>query len=130
MQSHHASVVDDNPISTLPIDQILLGDSSDILKTFPDKSIDFIITSPPYADNRKSTYDGVPIDHYVEWFSPIGEQLHRILKPDGSFILNIKERAVNGERHTYVLELILEFKRLGWLWVEEYVWHKKNGVPG
>jgi DNA modification methylase len=44
--------------------------------------------------------------------------------------LNIKENAVNGERSTYVLELILEMRKQGWLWVEEYVWHKKNSFPG
>jgi len=39
--------------------------------------------------------------------------------------LNIKERVVNGERHTYVLELILAMRGQGWLWTEEYIWHKK-----
>ena len=53
-----------------------------------------------------------------------------MLKPTGTFILNIKERALNGERHTYVLELILEMKKQGWLWTEEFVWHKKNCYPG
>ena len=116
--------------NNLPTDQILLGDAIEVLTTLPDSSIDLIVTSPPYADNRKSTYTGVPIDGYVEWFSPIGVQLARILKPDGSFILNIKERAVKGERQTYVLELILDLKKHGWLWVEEYIWHKKNSYPG
>ena len=114
----------------LPIDQILFGDSAEVLKDLPDSCIDLVVTSPPYAYNRKSTYGGVPIDGYVDWFRPIGEQLARILKPDGSLILNIKERAVNGERQTYVLELILDMKRHGWLWVEEYVWCKKNSFPG
>ncbi len=53
-----------------------------------------------------------------------------MLKPEGSFILNIKEKAVNGERHTYVIELILEMRKQGWLWTEEYIWHKKNCYPG
>jgi len=56
--------------------------------------------------------------------------LQRVLKPTGTFILNIKERVVAGERHTYVLELILEMRRQGWLWTEEFVWHKKNCYPG
>ena len=54
----------------------------------------------------------------------------RVLKPSGTFILNIKEQAVDGERHTYVIELILAMKRQGWLWTEEFVWHKKNCYPG
>jgi len=112
------------------LDKIYLGDCAEILKTFPNSSIDLIVTSPPYAYNRKSTYGGVPIEKYVAWFLPISLQLKRVLKPTGSFILNIKERAVNGERQTYVIELILEMKKQGWLWTEEYIWHKKNCYPG
>ena len=114
----------------MELDTIHLGDCSSVLTTFPDNSVDFIFTSPPYADNRKETYEGVPIDKYVEWFLPISEELLRVLKPDGSFVLNIKERAANGERQTYVLELILAMKKQGWFWIEEYIWHKKNSYPG
>jgi hypothetical protein len=52
----------------------------------------------------------------VAWFLPRSEQFLRVLKPSGTFILNIKEKAENGERHTFVLELILESRRQGWLW--------------
>ena len=112
------------------VDTIFRGDSIDLLRRLPDDFVDLVMTSPPYADNRKSTYQGVPMDHYVEWFIPYTNEILRVLKPDGSFILNIKERAENGERHTYVLELILEMKRQGWYWIEEYIWHKKNCYPG
>ena len=61
---------------------------------------------------------------------PIAKQLHRVLKPQGSFILNIKERVVDGERHTYVLELIMEMRKQGWHWIEEYIWHKRNCYLG
>ena len=112
------------------VDTLFLGDSIKLLTNLPDDSVDFVITSPPYADNRKSTYQGVPMDQYVEWFTPYTAEILRLLKPDGSFILNIKERAENGERHTYVMELILEMRRQGWYWIEEYIWHKKNSYPG
>jgi DNA modification methylase len=75
-------------------------------------------------------YGGVHPDEYVEWFLPISAELKRVLKPTGSFVLNIKERVVNGERHTYVIELILKMREQGWLWTEEYIWHKKNTYPG
>jgi site-specific DNA-methyltransferase (adenine-specific) len=109
---------------------IHLGDCKDVLKRYPDESIDLVVTSPPYADQRSSTYGGIHPDDYVEWFLPRSEQLLRTLKPTGSFVLNIKEKALNGERHTYVIELILAMKKQGWLWTEEYVWHKKNCYPG
>ncbi|MGB4205828.1 MAG: site-specific DNA-methyltransferase [Bacteroidales bacterium] len=109
---------------------ILLGDSKEVLKTLPGNSVDLIVTSPPYADQRKNTYGGIHPDKYVDWFLPISEQLLRVLKPTGTFILNIKEKAVNGERSTYVLELILALRKQGWLWTEEFIWHKKNSYPG
>ncbi|MDD4727146.1 MAG: site-specific DNA-methyltransferase [Dysgonamonadaceae bacterium] len=109
---------------------IYLGDSKEKLKLLGDNSIDLIMTSPPYADQRKSTYGGIHPDNYVEWFLPISEQLLRILKPSGTFILNIKEKVVNGERSTYVMELILAMRKQGWYWTEEFIWHKKNSFPG
>jgi len=111
-------------------DTIIQGDCEDVLQEFPDNSIDLIITSPPYADQRRKTYGGIRPDKYVEWLLPKTEQFLRVLKPTGSFILNIKERVVNGERHTYVIESILQMREQGWLWTEEYMWHKKNSYPG
>jgi site-specific DNA-methyltransferase (adenine-specific)/site-specific DNA-methyltransferase (cytosine-N4-specific) len=95
-----------------------------------DDSIDLVVTSPPYADRRKTTYGGIHPDKYVEWFLNISEEIKRVLKPTGSFVVNIKENVVDGERHTYVLELIIAMRKQGWLWTEEYMWHKKNSFPG
>jgi len=110
--------------------KIILGDCKEVLKNLDENSIDLIVTSPPYADSRNGTYGGIKPAHYVEWFLPISKELLRVLKPDGTFILNIKEKVVNGERHTYVIELILEMRKQGWLWTEEFMWHKKNCYPG
>lgn len=110
--------------------KILQGDCLEVLRQFDDDFFDLIVTSPPYADKRKSTYGGVPPDEYVEWFLPRSAEFLRVLKPTGTFILNIKEKAEDGERHTFVLELILAMRRQGWLWTEEYIWHKKNCYPG
>jgi len=109
---------------------LYLGDNRNILKNLPDNSVDLIFTSPPYADQRKTTYGGIHPDKYVEWFLPISEQLLRVLKPTGTFVLNIKEKVVEGERSTYVMELILAMRKQGWLWTEEFIWHKKNCYPG
>lgn len=110
--------------------ELINDDCLNHLKKLENNSIDLIITSPPYADQRKSTYGGVKVDEYVKWFLPISEQLLRVLKPTGTFILNIKEKVVEGERSTYVIELILEMKKQGWFWTEEFIWHKKNCHPG
>ena len=78
--------------SPLEIDRIICGDSLTILKELPDACFDLIFTSPPYADNRKSTYKGMPINCYVDWFLPVADELKRILKTQDSFILNIDVR--------------------------------------
>jgi DNA modification methylase len=109
---------------------LLHGDCRVQLQSLADHSVDLIFTSPPYADQRKNTYGGVHPDDYVQWFEPIGSKLLRVLKPDGTFILNIKEKVLDGERSTYVLELILALRKQGWLWTEEFIWHKKNSFPG
>ncbi len=116
--------------SVLPFDSIVCGDALQVLQSFPSHFVDLIVTSPPYADKRANSYGGIHPDNYVHWFLPISNELKRVLKPSGSFILNIKEGVSNGERQTYVLELILEMKKQGWLWTEEYIWHKKNSYPG
>jgi DNA modification methylase len=111
-------------------DQIIHADCLTALSQMPSNFVDLIVTSPPYADSRRRTYGGIYPDRYVEWFLPITQELLRVLKPKGTFILNIKEKVVNGERHTYVIETILEMRRQGWLWTEEFIWHKKSCHPG
>jgi site-specific DNA-methyltransferase (adenine-specific) len=110
--------------------KIILGGCLEVLKGLAASSIDLIVTSPPYADQRAKTYGGISPETYVDWFLPISKELLRVLKPTGTFILNIKEKAADGERHTYVLNLILEMRKQGWLWTEEFIWHKKNCHPG
>jgi DNA modification methylase len=117
------------PVTFLSAD-IRQGDCLEILAQQSADSIDLIFTSPPYADRRAKTYGGVKPERYVEWFLPRAEQFLRVLKPTGTFVLNIKEKVEKGERHTYVLELILALRKQGWLWTEEYIWHKRNCHPG
>lgn len=110
--------------------EIILGDSLKIMKMIPDESIDMILTSPPYADRRKNTYGGIKSDKYIEWFTPFIIEIKRVLKPTGSFFLNIKPHTDKGERCLYVFDLVLFLKReLGFWFVEEYCW-TKNAFPG
>lgn len=70
--------------------KVILGDCLKVLKQMPEGIVDLIVTSPPYADSRKKTYGGITPDKYVAWFLPISQELKRVLKPGGTFILNIK----------------------------------------
>jgi len=93
-------------------------------------TIDLIVTSPPYSDRRQKVYGGISSKEYVKWFLPISYELLRILKKSGSLVLNIKEHVENGERSTYVIEMILALRQQGWKWIEEYCWYKKTAFPG
>lgn len=117
-------VIDQNGI------QLYLGDNKEEIKNVASESVDLIITSPPYADARKATYGGVPADQYIKWFMPLSAELFRVLKPTGSFVLNIKEKVINKERSTYVMELIMALRGQGFKWVDEFIWAKPNAVPG
>lgn len=114
----------------MPNVKLIHGDCREKIKTLENDSVDLIFTSPPYADQRKNTYGGIHPDKYVEWFLPVSSELLRVIKPTGTFILNIKEKVVNGERSTYVMELIIQMRKQGWLWTEEFIWCKKNCYPG
>lgn len=93
-------------------------------------SVNLIVTSPPYADQRNGNYGGIHPNRYVEWFLPKSKAFMQCLAADGSFVLNIKEKAVGGEKHRYVYELVLAMRDQGWRLVDEYCWHKRNCYPG
>lgn len=112
------------------MNKIICGFAEDELKKLPDNSVDLIFTSPPYANRRKKVYGGISEEDYVNWFKPIAIEIKRVLKPTGSFFLNLKPHTNKGERSLYVFELVLMLKKeLGFLFVDEYCW-TKNGFPG
>ena len=93
---------------TLKYDTIYHANSLEGMKLLDDESIDLVITSPPYADMKvyAGGFAGFHPDNYVEWFLPYISEIARILKPTGSFILNINDKSEKGFRHTFVFELI------------------------
>lgn len=100
------------------------------LKKIPANSIDLILTSPPYADRRKNTYGGISEEKYIAWFADIAKEIHRILKPTGSFFLNIKEHSRKGERSLYVYELVIFLKKeIGFNFIDTFAW-TRQGYPG
>lgn len=108
-----------------------IGNCLDVMLQMPSDSVDLVMTSPPYGDARKNTYGGIHPDNYIEWFKPIARQIYRLLKPSGSFILNIGDNTVDGETHLYTYEIPIVLKReLGFKFIDPFVWHKKNPVCG
>jgi DNA modification methylase len=112
------------------IANLLHGDCLDKMREIEDNSVSLIVTSPPYGRQRSKDYGGISPTKYVDWWMTMEPEFRRILKDDGTFVLNIKENVTSGERDTYVLQLVLAMREAGWLWTEEWCWHKKNSTPG
>lgn len=87
-----------------------LGDALELLKLLPEKSIALIMTSPPFALNRKKAYGNANSTEYVEWFRPFAKEFWRVLKDDGSLVIHIGGAWNKGQptRSVYHFELLLE----------------------
>ena len=110
--------------------ELLQGDCLERMKEIESGSVDMVLTSPPYAMQRKSTYGGIPEAEYVEWFKPIALEIKRVLADTGSFFLNIKPHCKDGERALYVMKLVMALKEdVGFRFTDEFTW-TKLGVPG
>lgn len=115
------------------INKFIAGDCKEILKQIPSGSIDLIVTSPPYADQRDygNADASIPPEDYVAWFLPRAKQLYRVLKLEGSFILNISDKVVNGFQDPYVFELVIKLcsKSIGFHLVRDYIWYNPATPP-
>ena len=119
--------------------RLICGDCRDFgvfEKLLEGKRANVVITSPPYATQREydpsSGFEPVPPEKYVGWYALVAANIAAILADDGSYFLNIKAYADEGERNLYVMDLVYAHRRLwGWRFVDEFCWRKTdNGVPG
>jgi hypothetical protein len=119
--------------------RLICGDCRDmevVERLLSGREVNLAITSPPYASQREydpaSGFKPVPPDEYVGWFRDVAAMVETVLAADGSYFLNIKEHAQDGQRSLYVKDLTLaHVRRWGWLLVDEFCWRKTdNGVPG
>jgi len=111
---------------------IKIGDCFELIKELPDNSIDLIITSPPYADivNYGKNISIQKPNEYVDWLLPLFNEIQRVLKPSGSFILNINDTCKNGVRNPFIYELIYRSQKETKLkFYDTYIWWKRNGIP-
>jgi len=111
---------------------IRTGDCFELIKDLPDNSVDLVITSPPYADivNYGKNISIKKSDEYVDWLLPLFNEIHRVLKPTGSFILNINDNCEGGYRNTFIYELIYRnSKETPLKLYDTYYWVKKAGIP-
>ena len=111
---------------------ILQGDCFELIKDLPDNSVDLVITSPPYADivNYGKNISIKKPQDYCDWLLPLFNDIQRVLKPSGSFILNINDNCSNGLRNPFIYELIYRSQKETKLkFYDTYIWHKMNGIP-
>lgn len=108
---------------------IILGDSRHKLSAF-ENSIDLIVTSPPYADARKKHYDSIHPSDFPSWLETFHDAFWNALKPDGSLVINIKDKVVDGVRCHFVWKTIEKLQEKGWQCIDDYIWCKTNPMPG
>lgn len=118
---------------------VICGDCRDLAvvkRLLGERKVNLVFTSPPYADRRQydesSGFKPIPPEHYVQWFADVQAVIAEVLTSDGSFVLNIKPHAEDGQRVLYVNDLLTAMVRQWrWQFVDELCWRKTDdGVPG
>ncbi len=109
-----------------------MGDSLELLKSVPEKSISLILTSPPFALTRKKEYGNKSAEEYVEWFLGFAREFKRILKDDGSFVLDLGGAYLPGYpvRAIYQFELLVRLcKELGFFLAQDFYHYNPSRLP-
>jgi DNA modification methylase len=113
---------------------VLHGDAAELLAAFPNECVDMCMTSPPYWSQRQYSEDGIGLEEsfeeYVAKLSAVFAQVHRVLKPSGSFWLNLGDTYVDksllGMPWRVAIHLI---DNQGWIMRNDVIWHKVKGAP-
>jgi site-specific DNA-methyltransferase (cytosine-N4-specific) len=106
------------------------ADALDVLRRLADNSVSLVLTSPPFALRRPKAYGNVEPGQYVEWFWPFAQQIHRILKPDGSFVLDLGGawNRGSGTRSLYPYHLLLRLTEIFHL-AQDFYWYNPSKLP-
>lgn len=106
------------------------ADALDVLRRLPDDSLALVLTSPPFALRRQKAYGNVAATEYTDWFLPYAEQIYRVLRPDGSFVLELPGawNPGSGTRSLFLYELILRLCRQFHL-AQEFFWYNPSRLP-
>jgi site-specific DNA-methyltransferase (cytosine-N4-specific) len=118
------------PSYTTPFGTSYHADALDVLGGLADDSVALVMTSPPFALHRKKAYGNVSAAEYVEWLWPFAAEVHRVLGPDGSFVLDLASAwEKGGTRSLHPYELVLRLCKIFYL-VQECYWHNPCRLPG
>lgn len=121
-----------NPLYKTKYGSSYCGDSLDLLKELKDDSVDLVITSPPFALQRKKEYGNKDQNEYVEWLSQFGKLVFQKLKPEGSFVLDLGGAYEKGVpiRSLDNFRVLIHFcDNLGFKLAEEFYWYNPSKLP-
>jgi DNA modification methylase len=118
-------LIQTEPYFTTEYGKAFLGDSSELMQEIPDESINLVVTSPPFALTRKKAYGNKEDHEYVEWFMPFAKEIRRILKEDGSFVLDLGGAYRKGSptRSLYQYELLIKLCNEGGFHLAQELFH-------
>ena len=108
------------------------GDALDLLREIPDASVNLVMTSPPFALQRKKEYGNEDQHAYVDWLATFAEEVLRVLTDDGSFVIDIGGAYEKGRptRSLYHFRVPIRFvDDLGFHLAEEFYWHNPSKLP-
>lgn len=118
------------PAYSTPKGRAYQGDARELLRRLPSGSVSLVLTSPPFALRRKKAYGNVEASEYVEWFWPFGQEIYRVLRADGSLVMELGGawNPGRGTRSLYQYELVLRLCRLFHL-AQEFYWYNPSKLP-
>jgi site-specific DNA-methyltransferase (cytosine-N4-specific) len=122
----------ENPAYTTALGAAYCGDSLDLLRTLPSGSVNLVMTSPPFALLREKTYGNLDQHAYIDWLLNFGREVHRVLKDDGSFVLDLGGAYQRGvpARSLYQFRVLLRMcDEAGFFLAEEVYWHNPSKLP-
>ena len=109
--------------------EILHGDCVEVLPTLAPASVHAVVTSPPYAEQRKKQYGGIPEREYPAWTVAWMAALRPALAPGASVLVNIREHVKDGQISDYVHRTRLAVRDAGWAEIDELLWLKTDAPP-
>src|SRR5262245_27530820 len=131
--SHPAALLSARPLYATGLGAAYAGDALDLIKLLPNRSVNTIITSPPYALHFKKSYGNPSQAEYIDWFMTFVEEFRRVLRPNGSLVLEIGGAWNRGEptRSIYHFELLVRLvNEAGFHLAEEFFWFNRARMPG
>lgn len=128
----HLPKLTDVPLYTTELGAAYVGDSLELLRQLPDESVNLVMTSPPFALQRQKSYGNKDEHEYIDWLAEFAELVHKKLKADGSFVVDLGGAYRKGVpvRSLYNYRVLIKFcDEIGFHLAEEFFWYNPSKLP-